>query len=56
MLSTIPGTNNHEAVNGKDIVDEGKRLKIADEPTGSVATPTVTRAATGYFTSSESIP
>ena len=48
MLSTIPGNNNHEAVNGKDIVDEGKGLKIADEPTGSVATPTVTRAATGY--------
>ena len=56
MISTNPGNNRHEAVNGKDIDDEGEGSKIADEPTRSVATPTVTQAATGNSTSSRSIP
>ena len=56
MISTNLGNNKHEAVNGKDIDDEGEGLKIADEPTRSVATPTVTQAATGNSTSSGFIP
>ena len=55
MISTLPGNNKHEAVNGMEVDEVGEGLKItAESSICAVANPTVTHAAAEMSTISDS--